>query len=192
MIANMLVKHNIPLALAEELTPLFQSIFSDSDIAKKFSSRRTKTACIINEAVAPFHHQHLIQLMHSNPFAILIDGSSDTGIEEMNPMTVRIFDKSVQVNFLVMCMVSSCTAEGLFSAMEVFATNSLSWGNCVGLGVDNTSVNVGIPNSIKSRVLQKNPATYVMGCPCHIVHNTAGKAANAFEKVGSAFIAFLT
>ena len=131
--------------------------------------------------------------MHSNPFSILIDGSSDTGIEKMNPITVRIFDKSVQVNFLDMCMASLCTAEGLFSAVEeVFAKNSLSWGNCVGLGVDNTSVNVGIRNAIKSRVLQKNPATYVMGCPCHIVHNTAGKAANAFEKVGSAFIAFFT
>ena len=47
----MLVQHNIPFALVDELMPLFQDIFSDSDIAKNFSSRRTKTACIVNGAV---------------------------------------------------------------------------------------------------------------------------------------------
>ncbi len=42
---------------------------------------------------------------------------------------------------------------------------------------------MGCRNSIKTRILGENRATYVMGCPCHIVHNTAGKAADAFEAV---------
>lgn len=29
---------------------------------------------------------------------------------------------------------------------------------------------------------EKNEAIYIMGCPCHIVHNTAGKAGDAFYK----------
>lgn len=33
---------------------------------------------------------------------------------------------------------------------------------------------------MKTRVLAKNSATYVMGRPCHIMHNTAGKASQAF------------
>ena len=41
-VAAMLVQNNIPLSLADELTPLFQDIFPDSEIATKFSSRRTK------------------------------------------------------------------------------------------------------------------------------------------------------
>ena len=54
-VASMLAQHvNILIALADELTPLFRDVFSDSEIAKNFSSRRTKTACIINGAVAPF------------------------------------------------------------------------------------------------------------------------------------------
>ena len=40
---------------------------------------------------------------------------------------------------------------------------------------------MGPRNSIKSRVLQENPATYFVGCRCHMVHNTANKAAEAFE-----------
>lgn len=66
----MLVQHNIPLALANELTPLFRDIFSDSEIAKNFSSRWTKTACIINGAIAPVYQQALVERMKSDPFAI--------------------------------------------------------------------------------------------------------------------------
>jgi hypothetical protein len=191
-VATMLVQHNIPLAVADELTPLFQDIFSDSEIAKNYSSRRTKTACIINGAVAPFFQQSLVEHVKNNPFSIAIDGSSDNAVEKMNPLTVRIFyvnRGNVCTQFLDMCMSSSSTAEGIFSKMEdAFTTHDISWNNCVGLGVDNTSVNMGCRNSIKTRVLEKNPAIYIMGCPCHIVHNTALKAAQAFEEVSRMFM----
>ena len=49
--------------------------------------------------------------------------------------------------------------------------------------MDNTAVNMGKRNSIMTNVTQQNPAVYVMGCPCHIVHNTAVKAADALESV---------
>ena len=49
------------------------------------------------------------------------------------------------------------------------------WHNCVGVGVDNTSVNLGKRNSIMTRVMQKHPAFFFMGCRCH-VHDMALKA----------------
>ena len=112
----MLVHHNIPLALADKLTPLFQDIFSDSEITKNYFSRRTKTAYIINGAVAPFFQQYLVEHIKKNPFSIAIDSSSDNDIEKMNTLTVRIFDVNcgnVRTQFLDMCM-SSSTAEGIF------------------------------------------------------------------------------
>ena len=183
----MLEQHNIPFALADELTPLFQDIFSDSETAKNFSSRRTKTACMINGAIAPFFLERLLEHIRRNPFSLAVDGSSNSDVEKMNPPTVRIFDVnrgSVCPQFLDMCMSSSPTAQGIFAKMEeAMTTHNIPWTNCVGLSVDNTSVNMGCRNSIKTRVLDKNPANYIMGCPCHIVHNTAGKAADAFEEV---------
>ena len=87
-------------------------------------------------------------------------------------------------NFFDMCTSSSSTAEGIFSRMNAALNqNGISWQNVVGIGLDNTSVNMGCRNSIKTRVIAKNSATYVMGCPCHIVHNTAVKGAKAFETV---------
>ena len=39
-------------------------------------------------------------------------------------------------------------------------------------------MNIGIRNSIKSRVLERNSAIFFNGCPCHILHNAACKASD--------------
>lgn len=79
---------------------------------------------------------------------------------------------------------NAATAETIFNKMdEVFQSLEVSWDNCVGVSVDNTSVNLGRRNSIMTRVLKKNSAIYFMGCPCHILHNMASKAAERFSQV---------
>ena len=65
----------------------------------------------------------------------------------------------------------------------VLEENGIPWVNCVGVSVDNTSVNLGRNNSLFTRIRDKNPATYFMGCPCHIVHNTCLKASESFREV---------
>lgn len=159
--------------------------------------------------------------MVSRPFSIAIDGSNDSGLEKMNPMTVRLFDSDrgmVTTQLLDMCLTTgihlvlirgcyktvqtfmisisrqqSATAESIFTKMNhVMQSNHIPWANCVGAAVDNTSVNLGRRNSIMTRVLQQNPATYFMGCPCHIVHNTALKASESFTQVSCAPIYVLT
>ena len=90
--------------------------------------------------------------MKEGPYSLLIDGSTDTGDEKMNPLTTRIFDSdhgAVTTQFLDMCM--SSTAEGIFSKMqEALSMHEIPWDNCVGIGLDNTSVNLGGTNSIKT------------------------------------------
>ena len=51
---------------------------------------------------------------------------------------------------------------------------------CTALGVDNTSVNIGVRKSIKSLILQKNKAVYVNGCPCHVIHNVTQKGGQKY------------
>ena len=43
MVTNFIVQHNLPLAIADRLGPLFKEIFPDSEIAKSYANRRTKT-----------------------------------------------------------------------------------------------------------------------------------------------------
>ena len=72
-------------------------------------------------------------------------------------------------------------AETLFSAIdEVLSNAGVSWDNCVGMGMDNTSINLGINNSTMTRVLEKNNSVYINGCPYHIIHHTANKGASSF------------
>ena len=80
----------------------------------------------------------------------------------------------------------SATAAAIFAKMdEVLQDNEVKWRNCIGVSVDNTSVNLGKRNSILTRVKEKNPAIYFMGCPCHILHNTCMKAEEKFNQVSS-------
>ena len=104
----------------------------------------------------------------------------------MNPLTVRIYDSSksrVDTHFLDMCCTSgqnSGTVVTIFQNIDnVMIKLQLPWKNCVGFSLDNTSANLGIRNSIKSRV--KNNNCYFMGCPCHIIHNTVYKGSAGFS-----------
>uniref|UniRef100_H3A161 HAT C-terminal dimerisation domain-containing protein n=1 Tax=Latimeria chalumnae TaxID=7897 RepID=H3A161_LATCH len=146
--------HNIPLATADHLGPLLKDIFPDSQIAK-----------------------HL-------------DGSNDRCLEKMNPLTVRIFDLQrhiVTTQLLDLCLttgIHAATVEGIFSKIdEKMTSREIPWQNCVGFSVDNTSVNLGKNNSINIRVQGKNKSAYFMGCPCHIIHNTASTRGSEFSKV---------
>jgi hypothetical protein len=85
------------------------------------------------------------------------------------------------------CLTSgtgSATAASIFEALDgAPQTREIPWVNSVCLSVDNTSVNMGKHNSLKTRATQKNPSIYTMGCPSHIILNTAQQAGNAFREV---------
>ena len=126
--------------------------------------------------------------MQKAPYSLSVDGSNDTGLQKMNPLTVRIFDedrKRVETRFLDMCTTSgkaAGTAQAIFDKMNaVLNLHNIPWVNCIVVGVDNTSVNIGRHNSIMTRVHGVNPSVYFMGCPCHIAHNVASAAADAFR-----------
>ena len=80
-VANLLVQHNVPLAVADHLSPLVRDIFSDSETAQDYASARTKTTCIVNGSLAPHFRSALMNVMKSEPFYIAVDGSNDTSLE---------------------------------------------------------------------------------------------------------------
>lgn len=74
----MLAEHNAPLSMADHIGPMAKKNFPDSDIAKAYQSARTKTACILNHAVAPDLKRTLVTVMQQQPFALSTDASNDT------------------------------------------------------------------------------------------------------------------
>ena len=78
-VAVTLVSHNIPIAFADHLSPLFKECFPDSKIAKMYCSATKKTSAIINKAISPYLLNELVRNMRSKPFSLSTDGSNDTG-----------------------------------------------------------------------------------------------------------------
>ena len=156
---------------------LWQKNFPDSDIAQSYHSARTKTACILNHAVAPDLKRQLVAAMQEQPYSLSTDASSDTVLSKMNPLTVLIFDVNrnvVTLQFLDLCLTSGEDAGRAFDKInDTLSELNIPWSNCTSFGVDNTNTNIGAKNSLKSRTLEKNPAIYFAGCPCQIIHNAA-------------------
>ena len=139
--------------------------------------------------ILPCYIAIVVEEVKVSPFSLLVDGSNDTGLEKLNPLTVKIYDASqrkVKTLLLDMCTTSGrdCgTATAIFTKIDsILDSYSIPWANCVGFGVDNTSVNIGIHHSIMTLVKEKNISCYFMGCPCHLVHNVACHASESFQK----------
>ena len=185
----MIVHHNTFFNLSDHLTQIIKSEFHGSTAAEKFSYGRTKTSAIVNCIGADFKIE-LVNDMKNSPFSIMIDGSNDNGIAKMYQITVRIYDDEfnrVMTKYFDMNLIERClsgTAATIFENVDsIFEKYEIHWSFVTGLGVDNTNVNIGEHDSIKSRVLAKEPKVVVVGCPRHMLHNAAGKAANAFGTV---------
>ena len=116
----------------------------------------------------------------------------DKGLEKLNPLTMRIYDEKrqkVDMRFLDMCTTigkHAATAEAIFEKMNaILSAHAIAWEYCVKIGVDNTSVNIGRHNSILTRVHKIAANAYFISCQCHIAHNTANTAADAFGSTTS-------
>ena len=188
---NFIVQHNISFLTADHMAPLYRAMFPDSNIAKNFRCKRTKTTCILNKALYPRIKTNLFEYMSENPYALVNDGSSDCGLSKMNPVCVYIFDvqrsKQVEFKFYSMCSTTGedCSkTETLFTAInDAFKKDDLNWDNVVSVGLDNTNTNMGIRNSLKTRILSENAQTFIAGCNCHLAHLAAGKGGDAYAAI---------
>ena len=83
---------------------------------------------------------------------------------------VRIYDTNrnrVVTQFFDMCASSSSTAENLYitfdTKLQELLENANPWGLCTSVGVDNTSVNIGVKDSINTRV-QGRTSSILFSC----------------------------
>ena len=51
-----------------------------------------------------------------------------------------------------------------------FRDRNIPWENCIGYSSDNASVMTGKTNSVLSRLREKNPAVFNLGCVCHLAN----------------------
>ena len=85
---------------------------------------KTKASCILNESLTLHFLQETVQIMKNDFYSLSTDSSHDTGLEKMNPLTVRLYDSSksrVDTSFLDLCCTSgqnSGTAPKIFQKID--------------------------------------------------------------------------
>ena len=113
-------------------------------------------------------------------FSLSTDRSNNQNLEKINPVTVQIYNinqHKMLTKVLDMCLRKSSTSVSIFSSVNlVMSKYKIPWSNCIALGVNNTSVNVGKHKPLIVEVRKQNENVILMGCPCYIAHNTAGKS----------------
>ena len=141
---------------------------------------------IMNELL---HFEKLLIFLEKKPFALLFSflfvdlGFSFLPLKYFIYFKRRSFRSGI-VQLLDMRACKEGTAEALFNNINsIPRENRVNQEHCIVVGLDNTAVNVGKNNSIMTRVLAKNKNIFINGCPCHIIHNTANKAAERFSEV---------
>ena len=178
---DFIIEHNLPLACADHAGALFRNMFPDSAIAAKYSCARTKTGHIA-DTLAESDSQRVASMMQKQPFSIGTDGSNDIGSVKLYPVCVRYFDPDFGKVFCVMLSLKECavasTGQNIFNLMnDELSRYKIPWENCLSFAADNASVMQGCRSGVASYVLKAAPAVYMVGCPCHLLHLTAGKAA---------------
>lgn len=121
LFTNFVVEHNLAFSVADHFTSLCKKMFPDSQIAQKFSCRRTKTTHILNKAMAPIQQQRVAELCRNNKFSVMMDESNDSGNDKCVAILVRVLDRSVRkitTCFLGMPICNIGTAANLFGCLE--------------------------------------------------------------------------
>ena len=175
------MEHNIQISASDHASTVFKKMFPDSQIAAKYGCGRTKTSAIIN-VMADTSQQDICRQVQQQPFTLATDGSNDGTSSQLYPVLLTYYDDSKgqvkEVLYSLPECKQSCTGENIFKLVDGELTKAnIPWQNCIGFSADNASVMMGRKKGVASFVLEKNKDCMIVGCPCHMVHNAAEKAA---------------
>ena len=167
-----IAEHNLPFLLADHFTKLCKVMFPDSRIANEFACGRTKSTAIMKHALGDKLNAEVIKTCQSSPFTILCDGGNDQADRKYFAIMVRYWDDSIHqtvTRFLAMPVCNVSTAQALFDALSgVLESHNIPWCNVIGYASDTANVMVGARNSVLSRIRQKQPNVFSLGCLCHL------------------------
>ena len=86
-VTGFIAVHNVPIAVAEHLRPLFKDIFPDSKIAKNCACGKTKSPCILNRiSWTWFAKKDSINNMKNDCYSIGNDERKKTDLKKWIPL----------------------------------------------------------------------------------------------------------
>lgn len=158
-------------------------MFPDSNIAKNFKSKQTKTAAIIKNVLGASSEEEIITILREHTFSLLIDESTDIETIKHLCSVVRYFDgMRIRDRFLSLIPLQSFDHKSIFDkVVEFFRNNNIPFEkNMVAFAADGAAVNFGRTNSVSQLFKDCIPDLFVIMCVCH---SFAIVASNACEEL---------
>ena len=148
---SFLVEHNLPLSAADHAGALFKKMFPDSEVAKKYGSRRTKTTNIMKFMAGEQKNCLILQLQQ--PFSTATDGNNSN--DKMHPLIVTFFnyENSQIENGLLSTPILNGDSTGKNIGkliLDNLRSKNIPIENCIAFGCDNANVMIGKKNGVAS------------------------------------------
>lgn len=182
LFASFIIEHNLPIAVADHASLIFKKMFPKCDVAKRFACGRTKMTAIIKE-MAVDCKKTFEENVKNSVFALSIDGSNDTD-SQLYPIVITFLNeqegKIQSTLFALPALSGNSTGQNIGDLMlNTLKARNVDVKKCIAFGADNAPVMIGNKNGVAAILKKENKDLIVMGCPCHLIHLAAEKAAKS-------------
>ncbi|XP_053255097.1 uncharacterized protein LOC128418927 [Podarcis raffonei] len=188
------VKHHNSYNVMTCTSGLLKTTFPDSNIARKFSSAKTKTEAIVNSVLAPDCLENVLKSIEENDICycgVSTDGSNH-GSVKVFPIVIQYFDwKSggLQSKIIEMRSQPNETADTILSYVKETLESKGLLKKCIAFIGDNCNTMFGGIrwDSEGRNVFAKlnneldNKTLIGVGCPGHILNNCVHQAAETLD-----------
>lgn len=182
------VKHHQSYRSTDCTSSLLNTLFHNSETGKKYSCARTKTEAIINNVLAPFSIQSILEDLEEQSIMYLgvaTDGSNHKSTK-LFPVLIQYFDfknGGLQSKLIQMKSVANETAQTISTHIRESLQSLNLYEKTVCFTGDNTNTNFGGINhkqgtNIFTFLKEDKPNLVGVGCPAHILNNSIHHAAD--------------
>ena len=178
------VKHHSSFKSMDCTSALLKKTFPDSEVARKFSSARTKTEAIVNSVLAPHSVEAALHSFEENHIAycgVATDGSNH-GSVKLFPVIIQYFDwknGGLQSKLIEVQNTPNETADTIARYVKETLEKNGLFEKCIAFTGDNCNTNFGGLRrdeegknvfAILKKMFEKRTLIGV-GCPAHILNN---------------------
>ena len=184
------VDSNLSFASSNGDAERFQSMFPDSEIAKKYSQEETKTKYVIQFGVARYVKSTLMKDFSGSPFSFKFDETTTTKVQKQYDGYITyispIENNRVVTRYVGSLFVGHCTAADLrVHFYEFMKELELDTDLLLGIGLDGPNVNLRFQREL-AKELEKDKGNSFLPigtCALHIVNNAFGEGMKVIKSL---------
>lgn len=197
ILANYIVKENLPLSIFDSLPDVLRHALPDSKIALSIKCHRTKATALVTNCLSTVASEKLSAVLRKQKFTVLADKSTDMASNRVLMIAVCYFDpaqgKSAYAPFDILDVGhEQGNAEGLFCLIkQSFTAHNVPLQNIIGYSSDGEAVMCGGKSSVLTFLKSEVPDLFFMKCLAHSVALVASKACSKLPRTPEELLRFI-